>query len=51
MATNIITCTCKHEAQDKFYGQGKRLHNSCKINDKMGWRCTVCEDEKLAKQQ
>lgn len=36
----ILKCTCRHVAQDGFYGTGKRLHTwSTKRNQ---WRCTVC---------
>lgn len=41
MATQIITCTCEHEFQDKEYGKGMRVHNSMS-SDKGDWRCTVC---------
>jgi hypothetical protein len=44
MPTKILSCNCKHEYQDKKYGQGKRVHNEMK--DKKGYRCTVCGDVK-----
>lgn len=37
-----LQCTCKHEYQDKEYGKGNRVHNSCA----KGYRCTVCGDIK-----
>ena len=38
--------TCKHEFQDKRYGQGQRVFNLC-INPKDGnARCTVCGKKK-----
>ena len=36
----VLACDCSHEYQDKKYGSGKRLHNSCK--DDKDWKCTVC---------
>ena len=42
----IKPCTCKHEFQDKRYGQGQRVFNIC-INPKDGnARCTVCGKKK-----
>ena len=39
----IKQCDCKHEWQDKVYGNGKRVHNPTKKENKDGkWRCTVC---------
>lgn len=41
----ISPCTCKHDGQDKLFGQGKRLHNRCNNTNKepmKGARCTVC---------
>jgi hypothetical protein len=40
MSTAIKTCDCKHEFQDKKYGEGKRVHNL--VNKDGTWRCTVC---------
>ena len=37
----ILHCGCKHEAQDKMYGRGKRLHNDCDGRTEE-YRCTVC---------
>ena len=39
-----LKCTCKHEGQDKMYGQGIRLHNPLKKTEKspQEYRCTVC---------
>jgi len=45
----VLSCTCKHDVQDKMYGPGKRCHNP--LPDKGGgvrWRCTVCESERDA---
>ena len=39
--TIIRYCSCKHEYQDKRYGEGKRVMNPTK-NDKYPYRCTVC---------
>lgn len=36
--TKVISCTCKHEYQDKKYGAGNRVMNPYKG----GYRCTVC---------
>lgn len=49
MKTIVIKCSCKHDFQDKEFGQGNRLHNECggkKINT---YRCTVCRTEKTVK--
>lgn len=37
-------CTCRHEAQDKWYGQGVRVVNElAKPNaGSQEYRCTVC---------
>ena len=45
MATKITKCTCKHDYQDKRYGQGNRVHNETPPKVKggpPGLRCTVC---------
>lgn len=42
MATQAMKCECRHDAQDKIYGKGNRLHNS----GLKGWKCTVCEKTK-----
>ena len=44
MAMKILTCTCKHEWQDKKYGKQKRVHNWRVKNE--SWRCTVCSKDK-----
>lgn len=38
----IANCTCKHEAQDKMYGVGRRVFNEGKTN----YSCTVCGAKK-----
>ncbi len=39
----IKKCTCKHEYQDKKYGQNNRVHNICaKDKNAVTYRCTVC---------
>ena len=41
----IAFCTCKHEFQDKRYGEQKRVHNQCgsgKGQNKGKVCCTVC---------
>jgi len=35
----ILTCTCKHDDQDRFYGKGRRVHNATAKKD---YLCTVC---------
>ena len=47
MSSAVIQCVCKHEEQDKLYGKGLRLANSCKEKKGAGneWRCTVCKKE------
>lgn len=42
MATKLMKCDCKHEAQDKMHGVGNRLHNS----GAKGWSCCVCAKTK-----
>lgn len=44
MFTNVLPCNCKHEAQDKMYGPGKRLHNL----KATGAACTACGDKKTS---
>lgn len=41
MTSEVKKCSCKHEVQDKLYGQGNRLMNECN----KGYRCTVCGKE------
>lgn len=41
MASEVKRCACKHEEQDKLYGQGNRLMNEYN----KGYRCTVCGKE------
>lgn len=43
----IKPCSCKHEFQDKKYGQGMRVMNRCKqVDDKSTkFRCTICSRE------
>lgn len=38
----VSVCNCKHESQDKIYGQGKRLFNVAKDGQEL--RCTVCNN-------
>jgi hypothetical protein len=45
--TKVIFCTCKHEYQDKRYGQQQRLHNA--MVKEGFWRCTVCGAERQVK--
>lgn len=42
--TKVLLCDCKHPAQDKLHGAGKRVHNLANKSGK--WRCTVCKNEK-----
>lgn len=37
--TEVKKCSCKHEGQDKIYGNGNRLFNQ---NSKKEFMCTVC---------
>jgi hypothetical protein len=39
-----VRCTCKHEYQDRVYGQGIRVANPVEnVNKNYGrYRCTVC---------
>lgn len=45
MATKILTCTCKHELQDKLHGHGQRVFNS--TSKQQTFRCTVCKKERV----
>lgn len=42
----IIRCNCTHEFQDKTHGRQNRVHNRCGKEQRGGWRCTVCGNEK-----
>ena len=46
----ILTCTCKHEEQDRL-NNGKRVFNATAKyqGDKRLYRCTVCNKEKVEK--
>lgn len=44
MRTVIIPCKCKHEYQDKKYGDGKRVHNVGGAGKEAS--CTVCSSTK-----
>ena len=46
MATKVLKCDCKHDYQDRRYGQQVRLHNSTSKTDRAAWRCTVCDKER-----
>lgn len=47
METKVIFCICKHEDQDKRYGEQMQLHNKrTKNKGRDEWRCTVCGKEK-----
>jgi hypothetical protein len=47
----ILECNCKHEWQDKRYGENMRVHNFAKkaSGERGGWRCTVCSSVKTNK--
>ena len=41
--TKVIRCNCKHEFQDKTYGEGMRVHILKQKDAQQGnWACTVC---------
>lgn len=42
MTNKVLKCKCKHEFQDKEYGEGMRLHNE---NSKFEYVCTVCNSK------
>lgn len=44
MSTKVLSCSCKHDFQDKKYGRSKRLHNKMAGSEKAlkRYRCTVC---------
>lgn len=50
MKSKILICSCIHKAQDKIYGNQKRLHSFGlkAYNGNEGWRCTVCKNVKRA---
>ena len=43
-----LPCNCKHEMQDKMFGNGVRVHNATAKQDKdfIDVRCTVCGNVK-----
>ena len=41
--TRIMACSCRHEYQDRRYGQGQRVHNPRKEGK---YACTVCDNIK-----
>lgn len=43
MATITVKCTCKHDFQDKTYGNGIRVFN-VSYNNKEA-KCTVCDSK------
>ena len=45
----IKQCDCKHDFQDKTYGDKQRVHNwaAGENNKAGGWRCTVCKKLKV----
>jgi hypothetical protein len=45
MSTTIVTCSCKHEYQDKTYGKGRRVANQTTKDGGKVYRCTVCRAE------
>lgn len=51
MAGKIMSCVCKHAAQDSLHGKGRRVHSEMKGTGGSGkeakgatkkYRCTVC---------
>ena len=40
----VLPCSCKHDYQDKKYGEGTRVM----IKKNQGYRCTVCGKDKVA---
>lgn len=49
MAVKIMKCSCISEFQDKEYGKGNRVFNSCG-DDATRFRCATCGKEiKLGK--
>lgn len=44
-STKVITCTCKHDGQDKIYGNNKRLANRINKSTTEVYRCTICAKE------
>lgn len=43
--TDIFTCTCKNEYQDKAYGRNRRVFNQTRKSEGKVWRCTSCTKE------
>ncbi len=41
----VRECVCIHPFQDNRYGRSMRLMNPCKIQNRPGFRCTVCGRE------
>lgn len=48
MPTKVLPCTCTHAYQDQRYGAGKRLHNYGGTTKTPFWRCTVCQNKRIA---
>jgi len=47
MNSAILTCTCRHENQDRMYGKYRRVCNLCRgkqasSDTTIRFRCTVC---------
>lgn len=40
----VMSCSCRHNAQDEMYGKRKRVFNY--MDKDGGWHCTVCGDER-----
>lgn len=49
----IVTCSCKHTAQDKLHGAGQRVANPVVVpkDTPPKVRCTVCLTVREAKQR
>jgi hypothetical protein len=40
--SKVLSCKCFHAAQDTLHGISNRVHNACKKENGIGYRCTVC---------
>jgi len=41
----VIRCTCKHDFQDRTFGESMRFMNQTTKGDGKTYRCTVCAKE------
>ena len=49
--SKVLSCSCKHEFQDRVYGNQNRVHTGGKPDSSgiQTFKCTVCSNEKQGK--